>query len=157
LFKIPAVVPGVTGLKWSASDASYVALADDPSTGGVMITTKKPGRVNIIARSGALSGASELTITAYKAADCEAGELRYNGGIGIDGSIQTAFLGGAVPKNVGCHACHGDGAQFFSVQHTPEQTGGWSDDDLLNIVMAGFKPAGSILVTPIPVMVYQRF
>src|SRR4051794_8230734 len=77
--KIPAIVTGLTGAKWSTTDSSIVRLEED--TMGVMITTKKAGEVDIIARVGALSGKAHLTITAFTAAEWQAGNDRYNSSV----------------------------------------------------------------------------
>ncbi len=156
-FKIPAIVPGLTNVSWSASDVSYVSLENDPTTGGVLITTKKAGTVKIIARNNGLSGSADLTITAYDPADCQAGDDRYNNDKGLDGGSFFQVFSADTPKDVSCHSCHGDSAQFLSVQHTPQQTGGWTDDDLINIFTKGFKPNGSVFVTMTPPQLYQMF
>jgi hypothetical protein len=159
-FKVPAIATAagqaLTGAKWSASDVSYVDLEDDAETGGVMITTRKAGTVKIIVRAGMLSGSSDLTITQYAPGDCDAGDMRYHNSIGIDaGGI--ALFSGSVPDNASCANCHGDGAKMLSVQHTPQQTGGFSDKDLTNIITKGFKPDGTVFITMIPPQIYQRF
>jgi hypothetical protein len=158
-FKIPAIVLDVQGVHWSASDISYVDMEEDPVTGGVMITTRKAGMVKIIARSsdGELSGSSDLTITEYDSSVCAAGEQRYNNSIGIDAGMMTLPGIGEVPENASCANCHGEGAMFLDVQHTPEQTGGYSDMDLINIFTKGYKPNGSLMHTMIPPQIYQRF
>jgi hypothetical protein len=46
---------------------------------------------------------------------------------------------------------------FLDVQHTPQQTGGYSDMDLINIFTQGYKPNGSVFHTMIPPQIYQRF
>jgi hypothetical protein len=159
-FKVPAVVNAagmaLTGAKWSASDISYVDLENDAETGGVMITTRKAGTVKIIARAGMLSGSADLNITQFAPGDCDAGDMRYHNSIGIDaGGI--ALFSGNVPDNASCANCHGDGAKMLSVQHTPQQTGGFSDKDLVNIITKGFKPDGTVFITMIPPQIYQRF
>jgi hypothetical protein len=156
-FKVPAIVSEISGVKWSASDISYVDMEEDPVTGGVMITTRKAGNVKIIARSGDLSGSADLTITEYDPADCSAGEMRYNNSIGIDAGAMALPGLGTVPENASCANCHGEGAMFLDVQHTPEQTGGYSDMDLVNIFTRGFKPEGTQFHTRIPPQIYQRF
>lgn len=156
-FKIPAIVPGLPNVQWSASDSSFVSLENDAATGGVIITTKKAGIVKIIARSGSLSGSADLNITQYNEADCKAGDDRYNNSIGLDAGSAFQALSPNTPKNVSCHSCHGEGASFISVQHTPQQTGGWTDDDLMNIITKGFKPDGSVFVTMVPPQIYQMF
>jgi hypothetical protein len=122
-----------------------------------MITTKRAGSVRIIARAGQLSGSALLNITAYDAGDCNAGQARYNEGPGIDGGVGLQALVQNADKRTACHACHGMGAQFLSVQQTPLQTGGFTDQDMQDIFTKGYKPDGSIFVTPFPPQIYQMF
>ena len=166
-FQIPAVVNGLDAsqitIDWSASDPSMVKLASDPTTGGVMITTRKAGKVTIIASAGNLCGTSLLTITAATSADWTDGSDRYNDGVVIDrlprpdprgmagagggagtGATGAAGGGGASATQAACTNCHGDTASglYKTVQHTPEQTGGFSDEDLINIFQNGIVPKG---------------
>jgi hypothetical protein len=46
-------------------------------------------------------------------------------------------------NNVSCKNCHGSGAQFLAVEHTPQQTGGYTDDEIKNIFENGMKPPGA--------------
>jgi hypothetical protein len=45
--------------------------------------------------------------------------------------------------NLACTNCHGSGAMFLAVEHTPQQTGGYTDADIKNIFMNGMKPPGA--------------
>jgi hypothetical protein len=193
-FQIPAVVNGIdpsaVTIDWSASDPSMVDLETDPTTGGVMITTRKAGKVSIIATAGSLCGTSLLTITAATEQDWEDGSARYNNGViinrlpitpqggGFGGNGNRGFGGngnsagasgngngngtagagmagtaGAAPSatDAACTNCHGDSASgpFKTVQHTPEQTGGFSDADLINIFENGVVPTGGYFDTSI--------
>jgi hypothetical protein len=153
-FQIPAVVNGldstVIPIAWSASDPSMVDLENDPTTGGVLITTKNSGTVSIIANAGSLCGASLLTITAATDEDWTDGNARYNDGVVINriprnggGAGGAATDGGA--QQAACTNCHGPTAtdlQYKTVAHTPEQTGGFSDADLTNIFQDGVFPIG---------------
>ncbi len=167
-FQIPAVVNGLDAsqitIDWSASDPSMVKLETDPSTGGVMITTRKAGKVSIIASAGNLCGASLLTITSATATDWTDGSMRYNDGVVINrlprtgpargaggagggtgaGTRGTAGGAGASATDAACTNCHGDTAAgpYKTVQHTPEQTGGFSDTDLIDIFQNGIVPKG---------------
>ncbi|MEI9936120.1 MAG: hypothetical protein WDO69_02735 [Pseudomonadota bacterium] len=164
-FQIPAVVNGIDAsqitIDWSASDPSMVELETDPTTGGVMITTRKAGKVSIIASAGSLCGASLLTITSATPTDWADGSMRYNdgvvinrlprtvptrgmGGAGGGAGAGTAGGGGASATDAACTNCHGDTASgpYKTVQHTPEQTGGFSDADLINIFQNGIVPTG---------------
>jgi hypothetical protein len=147
-FQIPAVVNGLdpteVQISWAASDPTMVALELDPSTGGVMITTQKAGTVTIIAQAGSLCGASLLTITAATPDQWTAGSMRYNSGVIVTtlGQTRRPVDGGLQAE---CTSCHGDTAAtgpFKTVQHTPEQTGGFSDADLINIFQNGMVPKG---------------
>ena len=147
-FQIPAVVNGLdptqVQIDWSASDPSMVALQLDPTTGGVMITTQKAGTVTIFAQAGSLCGSSPLTITAATPADWTDGSNRYNSGTIITKIGQTRVRSDAGVQ-AECTSCHGDTAAtgpYKTVQHTPEQTGGFSDADLINIFQNGMVPTG---------------
>ena len=176
IFKVPAVVQGVAGAKWSARPADAVDLEPDMSTGGVMITTRKAGKFLIIARVGRLSGSAPLYVTDADPADWELGNERYHndiafpprpdGGYGVpdggyaDGGFPDAgsYNGGQnLPDNLACINCHGDMAMALDVEHTPQQTGGYSDDDLIGIFTMGMKPKGSKFHTPFPPALYQMF
>ena len=66
-------------------------------------------------------------------------------------SLQTA------DKNMACHGCHGDGAQFLAARYTPLQTGGFSDEDLQGAITSGSMPQGSTFVTTIPPQITSSF
>lgn len=128
-YRVPAVVPGLAAqaITWSASDSSVVSLANDPVTGGVMITVKKTGTVKIIAHAGNLCGASLLTVTPATAEEWSAGNSTYA---------------------AACESCHGENSTsvFKDVAHTPEQTGGYSDSDLDLVIRQGLVPDGGYYV-----------
>jgi hypothetical protein len=178
-FQVPAVINGIdpnaVTIEWSASDPSMVALEPDPTTGGVMITTQKAGTVSIIASAGSLCGASLLTITDATPDDWMAGSARYNEGVVItrlpggmmrpprDAGADAADAAAATDAGIeaACTSCHGDTASagpFKTVQHTPEQTGGFSDEDLINIFEHGMVPKGGYFDTSIvPYAFWQGF
>jgi hypothetical protein len=155
MFQLPAVVNGIdptaVQVTWSASDPSMVALEPDSTTGGVMITMQKAGNVSIVATTGSLCGVAPLSITAATTADWMAGSDRYNNGVVLNRIPRPGMStdGGVDAK---CTDCHGDTASagpFKTVQHTPEQTGGFSDDDLMNIFQMGVVPKGGYFDTTI--------
>ena len=168
-FQIPALVEAVdpSTVTWSASDSSMVAIAPDATTGGAMITTQKAGTVNIIATAGTLCGTSALNITSATSDDWEAGSARYNDGVVLttvprggnrDAGPADAGADASSPREAACTNCHGDTAtmlQFKTVQHTPEQTGGFSDEQLKNIFMNGMVPMGGYFDTTI--VSYQQW
>lgn len=164
-FQIPVVVEGFmdqTVVDWSASDPSMVDIADDDSTGGIMVTAQKAGTVSIIASAGGLCGASLLTITQATPDEWMAGSARYNSGVKID-RIPIGMGPGrpdAGTIEAACTSCHGDTAAgaYKTVQHTPEQAGGFSDAELKDIFMNGKVPAGGYFDTKIvSYMDWQRF
>ena len=149
MFKLPAVVDSMnaSGVMWSAEDPSLVDMAPDPTTGGVMLTMRKAGATKIIATAGGLCGVASLTIAATSADDWMIGSARYNDGVLLDPAQLRNRRGdaGAAERLYACTNCHGDTATngaFKTVSHTPTQTGGFSDDDLVNIFMHGMVPTG---------------
>jgi hypothetical protein len=172
VFTLPAIVQGFAGAKWSARPADAVDLDPDGETGGVLITTRKAGKVLIIARAGKLSGSAWLYITDASPKDWELGENRYHNEIAFpkfDGGIPDGGYqrpdggypdGGSnfeLPNNLQCSNCHGDGATALDVEHTPQQTAGYSDDQLIGIFTTGKKPKGSMFHTPFPPDLYAQF
>jgi hypothetical protein len=171
-FSLPAVVNNGAQVTWSSSDPSLVALAPDSTTGGVMITVLDlpdgggPGSVNIVATaSDGTCGTSTLTITPAAETDWTIGNARYNDGNSVrfifarpDGGAPDGGRGGgrggiqfgvadasstpdAGPACTNCHGLNANGP-FKDVAHTPEQTGGFSDQDLLAIILTGTVPDG---------------
>jgi hypothetical protein len=141
-FKVPAVVNGVRADKWECSDPSAVDIDVDGIPNGVMLTTRKSGKFMLTATAGKRKGTVPLNITAATEDDYNRGEARYNN------AIQLMFQGGNIngimlQNNVSCKNCHGSGAMFLAVEHTPQQTGGYSDDEIKNIFENGMKPPGA--------------
>jgi hypothetical protein len=139
-FKVPATVTGVKGVKWSASDPSMVDLEPNSNGTDVMITTKKAGAVDIIAKSGGLSGSARLTITQFPAQMWEDGNDRYNNGI-VWERKKDGKRGGQA-KTIACTTCHGKTDGNGDIEHTPTQTAGYTDADLITIFTQGKKPPG---------------
>jgi hypothetical protein len=148
-YQVPAVVNGISAsaITWSISDPSIAML--QPSGEGVMITTQKAGKANIIASAGTLCGSAELSVTSASPDDWMVGSTRYNDGVvvrgpgGGFGGPGGGGRGDAGPVEAACTSCHGDTATngaFRTVSHTPQQTGGFSDSDLINIFTQGMLP-----------------
>jgi len=165
-FQLPAIVSGIdqanAKVNWSVSDPSMVALAPDPATGGVMITMQKAGVVSVYARTGDLCGAAVLTITAATPEEWMAGSKRYNDGvvISLGGGASQDDGGAAMPQQAACTNCHGDTATgpFKDVAHTPEQIGGFSDEELIGIFQRGVIPQGGYFDAMIvPLALWQAF
>jgi len=153
-FKVPVLVTGVTKVKWSASDPEMVDI-ETANDGTAMITVRKAGTVAIRAKAGSLAGEAILTITQSKDNEWEAGNQRYNNGVvlergkrdGGSGEGGGGGGGGASDPNkaqASCTNCHGSagGDESKDVEHTPMQTAGYSDAELITIFTKGEKPAG---------------
>lgn len=163
-YQVPAVVKGVaaSAVKWGTSDPSMVDFAPDPSTGGTMLTIQKAGTAKIVASAGTLCGSSTLTVSAATPAQWAAGEKRYNNGVVLDVSMNppSSATPTAMQATAACTNCHGPTANnvFKTVSHTPEQTGGFSDDELRNIFRNGILPAGgSFDSSVVPLQFWQMF
>jgi hypothetical protein len=146
-FQIPAVVANVdpASITWSVSDPALVDFQNDATLGGVMLSARKAGKVTVLAKAVGGCGTSELTITSATAEDWSAGNMRYNNGIKLNGNVTGRGRADAGPPmtDIACTNCHGPTAitmQFRTVAHTPEQTGGFSDEELVNIFTMGMVP-----------------
>jgi hypothetical protein len=163
-FQVP-VVPkgGVTVDKWEILDANNKVVKDvadfvpEPSFGGAMIKTRKGGDYTVLATAGKQSGSAAIHITAVDPSVWATGEARYNNTIMIASIIPTGGAAMMLPKDISCKNCHGSGAMFLDVEHTPQQTGGYSDDELKKIITMGMKPAGAVSKTGVPLAIYQWF
>jgi hypothetical protein len=94
--KIPAVVTGVSKVKWSLSDPTLADL-EVQSDGSAMITIRAAGTVTVIAKAGSLTGKSDLTITAAEDGAWEAGNQRYNNGVVLTRGEHVDGGGGGAP------------------------------------------------------------
>jgi len=142
-FKVPAVVNGVRADKWECSDPSAVDFEIDGVANGVMITTRKAGMFTIKAIAGKRVGTAPLVVTAATEEDWERGKERYNNAIALNLSPMVIQGGFMLMQNLACTNCHGSGASFLSVEHTPQQTGGYTDEEIKNIFEHGMKPPGA--------------
>ena len=162
-YSIPAIVSGVTDVKWKADPEDAVDIEPDAMSGGVIITTRKAGVVKITATAGPLSGSSMLNITQYTPEERAMGEMRYNNMIPLPDFMFDRDAGMprpqdiVIPDDLSCANCHGTGAAALDVEHTPQQTGGYSDEQLIGIITMGMKPPGSMFHTPVPPFLYQMF
>jgi hypothetical protein len=143
-FDLPAVAVTNADVLWTTSDQSMVGImVDQDLSNGITIHMLKAGDVTIRARSNdAMCGSAQLHITAAKESDWEIGNARYNNGASLHAAMSTSGGMSVFETDGGgpaCTACHGMQAHniFQDVAHTPQQTGGFSDDDMLNIVLNG--------------------
>jgi len=130
------------------------------------------GKLTVFAtKADGTCGAADLDITNATEDDWQIGNSRYNDGValhlgppaGFDGGgFGGGFEGGRPEGGMGprtsdggsffevdggtaCTNCHGPTATngpYKDVSHTPEQTGGFSDDQLVQIITAGNVPDG---------------
>jgi hypothetical protein len=161
-----------TNVQWSASDPTAVGFQADPQTGGTTITVLKPGTVTINAQIGdTLCGSAPLNVTQETEDDWSAGNARYNNGVGLinpyanmgtgdggmpqgppPGGFQVPSAsdpsplepadGGPGPACTNCHGATATTGVFKGIEHTPEQTAGFSDQELTDIIVNGIIPDG---------------
>jgi hypothetical protein len=149
-FQIPAVVSNVdpTTITWALSDPALADLQNDAALGGTMISSRKAGNLTVMASGGGACGTSELTITESSPDDWNVGNMRYNNGIKLVGDVpgrgRPPADAGPPMTDVACTNCHGPTAMgpYKTVSHSPEQTGGFSDEELVNIFTKGMVPIG---------------
>lgn len=156
-FRVPAKVEGVKNVKWSADPSDAVDIEKDGDD-GVLITVKKAvDVVTIHAKAGSLKSSAKLYITEATPEEWEEGNERYNNGVvwkrggdwdGGGGGRGDGGGGGKkkgerrVDPNLACTNCHNKGGKGGDVEHTPMQTGGFSDEELIMIFAEGKKPDG---------------
>jgi hypothetical protein len=152
-FQVPAHVDGTTVelSGWTAIPATAVTFDADPETeGGVMITIVEPvEEITIAAAAGPIGGTAPLFVTVATPEDWARGEARYNNGVDYNlpmlnfaDLINPEWMPPEPPDNLACNNCHTTGAKYFEIQHTPTQAARLSNDDLVQILTTGTKPAG---------------
>jgi hypothetical protein len=138
--------------------------------------------------NGQLCGQALLTVTQATEDDWTAGNARYNNGQGLinpfammmgmgDGGVPMGpppggFMipsasspsilepadGGPGPACTNCHGPTATGGVFQGIEHTPEQTAGFSDQELTDIIVNGIIPDGGYYdSTIIPYQYWQFF
>jgi hypothetical protein len=160
-FSLPAKVDGAKNIKWSASPAGIVSFSKGDSASETLITvtnapTDSQTTVTITAKVGSLSAKAPLVISGTTPDVWQQGESRYKDGVvfswGGDQDGGGGGFGGPPPDggerhhappdpHLACTNCHDQGkGDGHDVEHTPTQTGGYSDDDLKNIITQATKP-----------------
>jgi len=157
-FTIPAVVVGSNdNVVWSADSAYVGMMADMERPNEVLLTMQAAGTTTIVVQSvdGTKCGSAQLIISPSTTQNWMIGEARYNDGISLVLNGASGGTGSPLEQGSGgpaCTSCHGEtatGGPFTDVSHTPEQTGGFSDQDLLNIILHGDFPDGGNFDTSI--------
>jgi hypothetical protein len=158
-FKLPARIDGAKNIKWSASPSGVVEFLKGSTASETMIhvinaPTDGTTNVTITAKVGSLSATAPLTITGATPEMWQEGSDRYNDGVNYswghdhDGGGESSDGGHREhpppDPHLACSNCHNQSGdnQGEDVEHTPTQTGGYSDQDLINIVTQATKPAG---------------
>jgi hypothetical protein len=160
-FKLPVIATNASGVvTFKATDESLVDIT--PTADGAMLTTRKAGTTTIIGTaSDGTWGESTLVITQATPDDYELGRERYSNGVAafdFDGGTPPPMgmgPGGGMftpdPESA-CTFCHRpDGTSasgtasmtMVDVEHTPQQTGGYSDQQLVDIFTNAQKPTGA--------------
>jgi len=161
-YKIPAMIDNhgtvLPNVKWTASDPSMVDLTVSADTNSVMIQTKKAGKVTITAETNDAIGKSTLNIASYTLMQWQTGQSRYT--TGAADSIRNHFRDmGTGDKGPACAnaSCHGPKEMGgMGIEHTPYQTGGFTDDELKGIFLNGALPASELQI-PFPPEAFKAF
>jgi len=172
-------------IKWVTEDKFVKQDQFGDIPGAIKLTTKATGTTKVQFTATTVAGKqinSEAQLTISKADDAEwaKGDARYSGGAPIDfrsmlsGATAMPAAGGGVcglpfnimaslPKDASCTNCHNTGGNAIAVEHTPTQTAGYSDDQLIAIFTQGQKPAGYqfnsifLKMLPQPDCIYSMF
>ncbi|HET8935979.1 MAG TPA: hypothetical protein VFN67_21180 [Polyangiales bacterium] len=164
-------------IKWEI-DNGFVKRDEFPElTAAVKLTTKKAGKTNVKVTAKTIGGTqiwgeAELTISPAQQNEWDAGEARYNNGMMIQFMRPTMAAAGEgtcglpvnieIPKMSACGNCHA-ATSAITVEHTPTQTAGYSNEQLVNIFTTGAKPAGGtfnspfLRSAPMPDCIYAAF
>jgi hypothetical protein len=182
-YQLPVIVNTI-GATLTASDPTAVAIQPNPDltingyTGWTLQMQSAPsGPVTLTAQAGSYCGSAQLSITAATSDDWQIGNARYNNGASLRIPMFGRGDGGRPPMMMmgmdagsffetadggpACTSCHGETATsgiLNDVAHTPEQTGGFSDDDLVNIVVNGVVPDGGYFdMSILPMAMWHTF
>ena len=166
-FQIPAIVVGSDkNVTWSADSKVVGMQSDGEHPNEVLITALHAGTVAINVQSeDGKCGSSILTIDEATESDWQIGNARYNNGNSLHlqagatgGTGSPLESGGVYPACTNCHGETATNSAFTNVSHTPEQTGGFSDDEILNIILHGTFPPGAYFDTNIvPYISWMNF
>jgi hypothetical protein len=164
-------------IKWEI-DGAFLKRDEFPDlTSAVKLTTKKAGKTKVKVTAKTLGGTqvwgqSELTISPAQQNEWDAGEARYNNGMNIPWMRPMMAAAGEgtcglpvtieLPKSSACGNCHA-ATSMITIEHTPTQTAGYSNEQLINIFTTGAKPAGGtfnspfLRSAPMPDCIYAAF
>lgn len=146
-------------VKWKV-DPTFASTESYPSLkGGVLLTTRKAGNTVVTVEAETkhglkVQGSARLQITKADPAEWERGEARYNNNMPLflDPAPGREEWGPTMAYDASCANCHNESTFFtgipFTVEHTPQQTAGYSDEELIEIFTMAKKPKGSKFHSP---------
>jgi cytochrome c553 len=165
-------------LVWSV-DTAFVKVDEFPDLpAAIRLTTKRAGRTVVRVTGETVSGVkvrgeATLQISRASAVEWDAGEARYNNGVmiewmppapaaageGICGLPIAAFDTNTAAACGNCHTSQNNGT---TVEHTPTQTAGYSDEKLIEIFTMGAMPDGKfsspfLKMAPMPECIFKAF
>lgn len=172
--------PLASTLVWRVDEKLVSTEPFDAIPGAIMLTTRGAGFTDIevqgtYRRGSTFKTRARVNITKASDEDWARGEARYHSGprpnlamllaslkeVGAGDCVlsDTSFL----PQDSACAGCHDHASTPDSVNHTTLQTAGYSDDQLLDIITQGQKPAGGTFNSellrdhPAPDCVFAKF
>lgn len=156
-YQVPAVVDGLpAGVEWSANPADAVSIQKS-AEGAALFTMLKSGEVTITAKTpDGKSGTAKLTISPATPQEWELGSKRYNSMQGAIRRTDAGMFGFGLDPNASCTNCHGEGSPLM-VEHTPQQTAGYSAEELIKVFTEAQKPEGVGQRTDIPEQAWKAF
>jgi hypothetical protein len=162
VFKLPvAPLDGVSVDHWEVVDERGVAQKDvvdfvaDASFAGAMITTRKSGHYFVVAHAGKQIGLAPLHITQADPSVWATGQQRYSEYFDLPMIPHPPGAAWEPVRDISCKNCHGDGPTYLAVEQTPQQTGGYSDSELGNMITMGTKPAGEAVDSGVPLSIVE--
>jgi hypothetical protein len=158
-----------SSIKWEL-DGAFVKREEFPDLpAAIKLTTKKAGQTTVGVTMKTLSGTALrskawLTISQAKASEWDAGDARYNNEEMKLEKLPMTTCGLVLPMDPprSCSSCHTP-LSGIAFEHTPTQTAGYSDDQLVKIFTGGAKPAGGtfnspfLRAAPMPDCIYNEF
>jgi len=156
-YQVPVIVDTLPpDVEWSAEPADAVRIEAN-AQGAALLTMQKSGEVTIKAKTkDGKSGSAKLTIQAATPDEYKLGSDRYNSMQAAIRSSDAGAIGFGIDPSASCTNCHGD-TSALEVQHSPQQTAGYSAAELIKIFTEATKPEGIPQRTTLPAMIWNQF
>ncbi|HTU57580.1 MAG TPA: hypothetical protein VMF89_04085 [Polyangiales bacterium] len=149
-------------VRWHFDPDFFVASEFPGLAGAVKLTTRKAGETDLIMTASTRSGVTIRDTAKVVIAEADpnawsVGEARYQSG--LPASLENFLLAPEgegtcglpyaidVPTTAACVSCHNNSDEIRA-EYTPTQTAAYTDEELLNIVLTGQKPAGGSFISP---------